>query len=145
LIAVDTNLLVYAHRRDSPWHERASKCIRELAQGNAPWALPWPCVHEFLAIVTHERIFSPPSPPTRASEQVSAWLESPTLVMLAEAEGYWHVLHRLIELSKVTGPRIHDARIAALCIHHGVQELWSADRDFNRFADLRTRNPLVAK
>jgi uncharacterized protein len=145
LIAVDTNLLVYAHRRDSPWHERASECIRELAQGNAPWALPWPCVHEFFAIVTHERIFSPPSPSPRASEQVSAWLESPTVVMLAEAEGYWQVLHRLIELSKVTGPRIHDARIAALCIHHGVQELWSADRDFNRFADLRTRNPLVAK
>jgi toxin-antitoxin system PIN domain toxin len=145
LIAVDTNLLVYAHRRDSPWHERASECIRELAQGNEPWALPWPCVHEFLAIVTHERIFSPPSPPPRASEQVSAWLESPKLVMLTEAEGYWHVLRRLIELSKVTGPRIHDARIAALCIHHGVKELWSADRDFNRFADLRTRNPLVTK
>jgi uncharacterized protein len=78
-----------------------------------------------------------------ASEQVSAWLESPSLVMLAEAEGYWGVLHRLIERSRVNGPRVHDARIAALCIHHGVRELWSADRDFNRFADLRTRNPLV--
>jgi toxin-antitoxin system PIN domain toxin len=145
MIAVDTNLLVYAHRRDSPWHVRALQCVRELAEGNAAWALPWPCVHEFLAIVTHERIFSPPSPAPKASEQVSAWLESPTLVMLAEAEGYWGVLQRLIEQSKVTGPRIHDARIAALCIHHGVDELWSADRDFNRFADLRTKNPLVAK
>lgn len=145
MIALDTNLLVYAHRRDSPWHERASVCIRELAEGNAPWALPWPCVHEFLAIVTHERIFSPPSSQHRASEQVTAWLESPMLVMLAEAEGYWDVLHRLVARSKVTGPSIHDARIAALCIHHGVRELWSADRDFNRFADLRTINPLVAQ
>jgi uncharacterized protein len=144
LIALDTNLLVYAHRRDSPWHERAAECIRELAEGNAPWALPWPCVHEFLAIVTHERIFSPPSSLPRASEQVTAWLESPVLVMLAEAEGYWDVLHRLVDRSKVTGPRIHDARIAALCVHHGVRELWSADRDFSRFAVLRTRNPLVA-
>jgi hypothetical protein len=65
------------------------------------------------------------------------------LVMLAESEGYWDVLHRALEQSKVTGPRVHDARIAALCIHHGVRELWSADRDFNRFTNLRTRNPLV--
>ena len=143
MIAVDTNLLVYAHRRDSPWYERASERIRELAEGNVPWALPWPCVHEFLAIVTHERIFAPPSTLPRATEQVAAWLESPMLVMLAESEGYWDVLHRALEQSKVTGPRVHDARIAALCIHHGVRELWSADRDFNRFTNLRTRNPLV--
>jgi predicted nucleic acid-binding protein len=39
---------------------------------------------------------------------------------------------------------VHDARIAALCLQHGVRELWSADRDFNRFPALRTRNPLVA-
>lgn len=143
MIAVDTNLLVYAHRRDSPWHERASERIRELAEGSEPWALPWPCVHEFLAIVTHERIFAPPSTLPRATEQVAAWLESPTLVLLAESEGYWDVLQRALEQSRVTGPRIHDARIAALCIHHGIRELWSADRDFNRFTNLRTRNPLV--
>jgi len=94
--------------------------------------------------VTHERIFSPPSPLPRALQQVAAWLESPALVMLAESEGYWNVLARLLERSKINGPRVHDARIAALCIHHGVQELWSADRDFSRFGELRTRNPLVA-
>jgi uncharacterized protein len=134
---------VYAHRRDNPWHERAALCLREAAEGKAPWALPWPCVHEFLAIVTHERIFSPASPLTRALEQVAAWRESPGLVMLAEAEGYWSVLERLVQRSKTTGARIHDVRIAALCLHHGVKELWSADRDFSRFAELRTRNPLV--
>jgi toxin-antitoxin system PIN domain toxin len=145
LIALDTNLLVYAHRRDSQWFERASDCLREVAEGNAPWGLPWPCVHEFLAIVTHERIFSPPSTLARALEQVAAWFESPMLVLLAEGDGYWRVLHRLVERSKISGPRVHDARIAALCIHHGVRELWSADRDFSRFADLRTRNPLTTQ
>jgi uncharacterized protein len=143
VIALDTNLLVYAHRRDSPWHEHAALCLRTIAEGKAPWALPWPCVDEFLAIVTHARIFSPPSPLPRALEQVAAWLESPVLVTLTEGEGYWSVLARLVRQSRVTGPRIHDARIAALCIHHGVRELWSADRDFSRFPDLRTRNPLV--
>jgi hypothetical protein len=144
LIAVDTNILVYAHRRDSEWHEPAAACVRELAEGTASWALPWPCLHEFLAIVTHERIFSPPSSVSRAIEQVSAWLESPSVVLLSETSGYWDVLTGLIRRSRVTVPRMHDGRIAALCIHHGVRELLSADRDFSRFGGLRTRNPLSA-
>jgi len=143
LIAVDTNILVYAHRRDSPWHEQAAACLRALAESTASWALPWACLHEFLAIVTHERIFSPPTPLPKALEQVAAWLESPTLVVLAETEGYWDVLARVVGRAKVTGPRVHDGRVAALCIHHGVRELLTAERDFTRFGDLKTRNPLV--
>jgi toxin-antitoxin system PIN domain toxin len=143
LIAVDTNILVYAHRRDSPWHARAADCVRELAEGTITWAVPWPCIHEFLAIVTHERIYSPPSPIGKAIEQVQAWLDSPGLVLLSEAEGYFAILARLVAAAKVTGPRVHDARIAALCIHSNVRELLSADRDFSRFRLLKTRNPLV--
>lgn len=145
MIAVDTNILVYAHRRDSQWHELAAACVRELAEGAASWALPWPCVHEFLAIVTHERIFSPPTPMPKALEQVAAWLESPTLVVLSETAGYWDVLSRMLERAKITGPRVHDGRIASLCIHHGVRELLSADRDFTRFGELKTRNPLAIR
>ena len=62
MIAVDTNLLVYAHREESPWHDSAYEVIETLAQGPAPWAIPWPCLHEFLAIVTHPRIYEPPTP-----------------------------------------------------------------------------------
>lgn len=145
MIAVDTNILVYAHRRDSQWHGPAAECLRELAEGPASWALPWPCLHEFLAIVTHERIFSPPTLMPRALAQVAAWLESPTLVVLAETAGYWEVLARVLERAKLSGPRVHDARIAALCIHHGVRELFSADRDFTRFGEMKTRNPLAAR
>jgi predicted nucleic acid-binding protein len=61
VIAVDTNLLVYAHREDSPWHRRANEVVTRLAQGRGAWAIPWPCLHEFLAIVTHPRIYDPPS------------------------------------------------------------------------------------
>jgi toxin-antitoxin system PIN domain toxin len=143
LIAVDTNILVYAHRRDSPWHEPAAYCVRELAEGAAAWAVPWPCIHEFLAIVTHERIYSPPSSLGKAVEQVQAWLESPSLVLLAEGEGYLATLAQLLVAAKVRGHRVHDARIAALCIYSNVRELLSADRDFSRFGSLKTRNPLV--
>ena len=76
MIAIDTNLLVYAHRKDSPWHTAARGAIAGLAEGRAAWAIPWPCVHEFLAIVTHPRIYRAPTPLTRAIDQVSAWLKS---------------------------------------------------------------------
>ncbi|MEJ0039276.1 MAG: TA system VapC family ribonuclease toxin [Gammaproteobacteria bacterium] len=144
MIAIDTNILVYAHRRDSEWHEAAASCVRELAEGAASWALPWPCLHEFFSVVTHERIYSPASPSTKALEQISVWLKSPSVVLISETAGYWDVLARLIEKSKISGPRVHDCRIAALCLHHGVRELLSADRDFSRFGDLKTRNPLTA-
>lgn len=144
MIAVDTNILVYAHREDSPFHEAASKRMRELAEAPASWAIPWPCVHEFLAIVTHPRIYEPPTPLARALDQVDAWLESPTVVLLAESELHWPTLRPLLDEGRIAGPQVHDARVAALCRQHGVRELWSADRDFSRLAGIAVVNPLVA-
>ena len=143
MIAVDSNLLVYAHRQDSPWHDKAIARLKGLAEGKAAWAIPWPCIHEFLAIVTHPRIYSPPTPLTAALRQVDAWLESPSLSLLSEAEGYWRELRRTHESGRVSGPRVHDARVAAICRLHGVRELWSADRDFSRFPGVTVRNPMV--
>jgi toxin-antitoxin system PIN domain toxin len=141
MIAVDTNILVHAHRAESPWHEAAAAGLRELAQ--EPWALPWPCIHEFMAIVTHPKIFDPPSPLADARRAADLWLAAPTVKLLSEAEGYWETLSGLLKTSGVVGPRIHDARIAALCIQHGVDEIWTADRDFSRFPGIKTRNPLL--
>ena len=143
MIAVDTNLLVYGHREDSEWHDAAYSRIAHLAEGKPAWAIPWPCIHEFLAIVTHRRIFAPPTPLDGAIDQVEAWLESPSLVLLAETPGYWPHLRSLLQSGKVAGPRVHDARVAALCREHGVSELWTADRDFGRFPGIDVRNPLV--
>lgn len=144
MIALDTNILVYAHREDSPFHAAAADCVSRLAEGTAMWAIPWPCVHEFLAIVTHPRIYDPPSAVSRALDQVDAWLESPTLVLLSETETHWPTLRELLVQGRISGGRVHDARVAALCRQHGVQEVWSADRDFSRFPDVPTVNPLVS-
>jgi len=143
MIAVDTNLLVYAHREDSPGHAPAYGSIVQLAEGRGPWAIPWSCLHEFLAIVTHPKIYAPPTPLDAALEQAAAWLESPSLVLLAESEGYWPELRLALKVGQVAGPQIHDARIAALCQSHGVRELWTADRDFGRFPAIKVKNPLV--
>ena len=144
MIAVDTNILVYAHRKDSAWHAAARETLAGLAEGRAAWAIPWPCLHEFLAIVTHPRIYRPPTPLPIAIDQVSAWLESPALVRLAENDAYWDVLRDSLSAGRIAGPQVHDARIAALCLAHGVRELWTHDRDFGRFPSLTVRNPLVA-
>lgn len=143
MIAVDANLLVYAHRRDAEWHEAAATTVRALAERVEAWAIPWPCVHEFLAIVTHPGIFRPPSTLAQAIDQVDAWMESPSLVLLTEAPTHWSTLRSQLQGGRITGPRVHDARVAALCLSHGVSELWSADRDFGRFSALNVRNPLL--
>lgn len=143
MIAIDTNLLVYAHRAESVWNEPAKAAIGALAVSPAAWAIPWPCLHEFLAVVTHPKIFAPPTPLSRAIAQVEIWLESPSLVLLSEPAGHFKALSKLLHAGRITGPRVHDARIAALCSEHGVRELWTADRDFTRFPGLYARNPLV--
>lgn len=144
MIAVDSNILVYAHRKDSPFHQTAFLRLGELAEGSGTWGIPWPCVHEFLAIVTHPRIYAPPTPLDQALDQVDAWAESPTLTLLAEpAAGYWSTLRTLLTKGRIVGGQVHDARIAALCVQHGVRELWSADRDFSRFGGVKVVNPLI--
>lgn len=143
MIAVDTNLLVYAHRRESTFHEKAFQTVAALASASPAWAIPWPCLHEFYGVVTNIRAFNPASTIAEASAQLSAWLASPSLVMLHETANHWAALHKLLVAGRVAGGQVHDARIAAICLENGVRELWSADRDFNRFPSLTVRNPLV--
>lgn len=144
MIAVDTNILVHAHRRDSRWHAPAAATVRRLAEGTEPWAIPWPCIHEYYSITTHPRLYAPPSSPGQALAQLRAWRASPTLTLLAEDVDYWPVFDELVDSAHVRGGAIHDLRIAALCLRHGVSLLYTADRDFSRFARLATENPLVS-
>jgi uncharacterized protein len=142
LNAIDTNILVYAHRQDSTFHERAQLCVRRHAEAEAAWAIPWPCIHEFLAIVTNPHIFKSPTPIEAALTQIESWRDSPSLRLLAEEDGYWPLLAELVRSNGIRAGKVHDARIAALALHHGARELLSADRDFSRMAPLVVRNPL---
>lgn len=142
MIAIDTNILVYAHREDSKFFQAADARITQLAESGTRFAIPWPCLHEFLAIVTHPKIYNPPTPVSKALDQVACWMEIPGLLLLGEADGYWPKLRQLIVSGTIAGPRVHDARIAALCQSHQVEVLWSADRDFSRFPGLKVENPL---
>ena len=142
MIAVDTNLLVYSHRADAPFHVVARDIVAGLAEDTSRWAIPWPCIHEFLGNVTNPRIYKLPTPLDKATEQVETWLGSPGLRLLGETNDYWETLRGLLDSSQVVGAKVHDARVAAICLSHGVLELLTADRDFSRFGGLKVRNPL---
>ncbi|MAV26726.1 MAG: VapC toxin family PIN domain ribonuclease [Gammaproteobacteria bacterium] len=144
MIAVDTNILVYAHREDAEWHAPAIETLRSLAAVPSTWSIPWPCLHEFFAIVTHPRIYSPPSKTSEAVQQFEAWLSSPSLVLLTEVDVHWSVLKANLTEGKVRGPMTHDARIAAICEGHGVTNFLTADRGFSRFSRLHAENPLIS-
>jgi predicted nucleic acid-binding protein len=136
VIAVNSNLLIYSHREDSKFHTAARGLIDSLRHQPAPWAIPWPCVHEYIGVVTHPNICRPPSSLDQSLAAVDAWLAGGNVHLLSESPGYFEKLRDLARAAKISGPHIHDARIAALCLHHGVSESWTADRDFCAFPRL---------
>ena len=138
--AIDTNVLVYAEIVSSAHHNGARRLLIELAEGPVAWAIPWPCVYEFVRVITHSRVFAPPVPLETAMHDLAQILASPTLVLLSETDRHAEIMMAVVNESEVTGNLLHDAHIAALCIEHGVSELLTGDRDFSRFP-LRTINP----
>ena len=139
--AVDTNILVYAEIKSSQYHRQAREVLARLAEGAVPWAVPWPCLYEFLRVVTHPRVFHPPVPLDIALVDVKAITDSPSVLLLSETDRHLAVMTVLAKEAGVSGHLVHDAHIAALCLEHGVTELFSADRDFLRFKSLRIVNP----
>jgi toxin-antitoxin system PIN domain toxin len=144
MVAVDTNVLVYAHRRETEEHETAQRVLRDLSASSGPWAIPWPCVYEFFSVVTNPRIWKDAaSTPAEGWSQLEAWFEAPTLRLLGEPEGFTSVLQAFLRRSRVRGPAVHDARVAALCVAHGVETLLTRDRDFSLFPELSIKNPFT--
>ena len=143
MIAIDTNLLVYAHRRESRVGEAAYRVISELAEGDRPWAIPWPCCFEFLSVVTNRRIWKDRATKSEhAWRQFHAWTASPSSRLIGETDDFTDILQRFIVRPHVVGGVVHDARIAALCVAHGVEVLLTRDRDFSLFPELRAHDPI---
>jgi toxin-antitoxin system PIN domain toxin len=142
MVAVDTNVLVYAHRREVPEHDAALEVVRSLAEGSEPWAITWPSVYEFFSVVTNPKIWKQAaSSSEQAWVQLTSWFDAPGLSVLAETPGFATVLAGFARRARVRGPIIHDARIAAICIAHGVDKLLTRDRDFALFPELVIEDP----
>jgi toxin-antitoxin system PIN domain toxin len=136
VIAVDTNVLVHAHRGDSPTHGPALARLRSLATGAGSWGLPVACVAEFVRVVTHRRVFDPPSTLGQAREAIEGLLRSPSIHLLSEGPRFPALFFEAAEEAGATGNLAFDARIVAVCREHGVRRILTQDRDFARFSGL---------
>ncbi len=143
MIALDTNILIHAHRRGTAHHEPALALLAGLAGGPAPYALFWPSLYEFLRVVTHHRVFDPPSTTAEALEAIRDLTAPPVAQVLSETTRHPALLERVVEESRVTGNLIHDAHLVALAIEHGVHEILTLDGDFARFPQVASRNPFL--
>lgn len=139
MIAVDTNVLVYAHRQELTAHSSAQRRLTELAQGAARWGLPVFCLAEFLRVVTHRRLFDPPTAIEKACAALDAVLASPSVELLLPGQRYWRLLCEAMVEGDAGGNLAFDAQIVALCREKGVRTLLTADRDFDRFTDFPTQ------
>ncbi|HJN49599.1 MAG: PIN domain-containing protein [Pseudomonadales bacterium] len=136
MIAVDTNILIYAHRAETDLHKTSLEWLTELAEGREPWAIPVFCITEFLRVVTHARVFNPPSKTPLATRFIEELLESPTCRIASPGSSFFEHLKALLNESGARGNLVFDAQIVALCREQGISEILTNDRDFERFGSL---------
>lgn len=138
MIAVDTNILVYAHREELPKHAPARDRLVSLAEGHRRWAIPVFCLGEFLRVTTHPRLFDPPFAVEEACEALNRFLQSPSLLILNPGERYWPLLAEAMREADAVGNLAFDAQVVAVCREYGVASLLTEDRDFDRFNQFAT-------
>ena len=138
MILPDVNILVYAHRADSPCHQKAAEAIKEIAESLAPFALCSLVCSGFLRIVTNHRIFAEPSTLEQGISFLEALLGLENCRILEPGDRHWKIFSTMLRHSKATGNLITDATLAAICVEHGL-ELLTQDSDFRRFRELKTQ------
>ena len=136
MIAVDTNILVHAHREESPKHGAAHARVVALAESPARWAIPVFCLGEFVRVITHPRLFDPPYSVDEACEALTRLLASPSVTVIRPGPSYPALLIEAIREAGAIGNLVFDAQIVALCRENGVSRLLTEDRDFDRFKGL---------
>ena len=141
MLLPDVNVLIYAHRVESPEHGRYAEWLSNLANGSEPFALSELGCSGFVRIVTNPRIWSDPTSVEDAFEFVARLRRRSNAKVLSHGAASWPIFERLCVAAKARGKLVADAYHAALAIEHGC-ELVTADGDFSRFAGLRCRHPL---
>jgi len=136
VIAVDTNVLVYAHRGESPFHDVARARLKSLAEGDTPWGIPIVAAWGFARVVT-QPIFNPATAMSTAIAAIDGLLTSASARVLTPGARHWSLLREIILSSQVRGAVTTDAVLVAICREHGVDTLLTNDRDFRRFSGIR--------
>ncbi len=140
MIAVDTNILVYAHNTGDPHHDRARGELRALVESDAAWGLPVFVLGEFLRVVTNRRGPLPhPSTPAAAIEAIDGLLASPNAKLLLPGRRYLPLLRGLVADVRPRGNEIFDAQVAAVCLEHGATTILTNDTDFRQFSGITVK------
>lgn len=139
MIAVDTNVLIYAHRTETDLHAAAARELVFLAEGTTGWGLPVFCVGEFIRVVTHRRILNPPSTSPQAVSFLERVLASPSCRIVRPGPDFVSLLTAASLAASARGNLVFHAQIVALCREHGISTILTNDRDFRRFDSLRVR------
>ncbi len=139
---LDVNVLVYAFREDVPDHAAHRGWLAALAGSDESFGISDLVLSGFLRIVTHPRIFDPPTPLAAALEFAEALRSQPGCVPISPGRRHWDIFTRLCRDSGAKGNLIPDAYLAAMAIENGGEWI-SNDRDFSRFRGLRWRSPLA--
>ena len=142
MIAVDTNLLVYAHRAAVPEHRAAQAALERASLDRRGWGTAASCVAEFWSVVTHPRAAGRPSTPDEARRFVRSLVEEGGLELWSPGPGFGARLGQMAAELGVTGARVFDLQIALTGFDNGATEIWSHDRSFAAFPGLRTYDPL---
>ncbi len=142
MIAIDTNLLVYAHRAGCPEHQPARRAIEEAANAGENWGIPAPCVFEFWSVVTHPSSVGGGSSPASARAFIEALIDTAGAVIRPSPAAFVPRCLQIADQLEVRGPRIFDIQIGLTALEAGVSEIWTHDAGFVAFPGIKVRDPL---
>ena len=143
MILPDVNVLVYAHRRDTPGHLGWLGWLESEINSDSAFGLSDLVVSGFVRIVTHPKVFRSPSTLAQAMTFATQLRRRPNCISVAPGPNHWDIFRRLCESAGARGNLVPDAYLAALAIEHGCEWI-TADHDFSRFAGLKWRHPLAS-
>ena len=144
MIAVDTNLLVYAHRAGCPEHDAARRAIEEAAGDSEGWGIPSACLFEFWSVVTHPSSVGGGSSPGSARRFIEALIETAGAVIIPPSAASAARCLQIAEQLDIRGPRIFDVQIGLAAMEAGASEIWTHDAGFIGLPGLKVRDPLLA-
>jgi uncharacterized protein len=142
VIALDTNLLVYAHRSGVPEHASAQRVIERASEDARRWGVALQTVAEFWMNVTHPAVAGGPSTSRQANEFLAALFSDGPGIVWMPREPFWTRLLQLASDLNVRGVRIFDLQIALTAFDNGATEIWTHDRGFVAFPGMRVHDPL---
>lgn len=143
MIAIDTNVLVYAHRAATPEHRSARRAMEHAAASERGWGIPMPCLAEFWAVVTHPSATGRPSTPAEASAFLRELADAGGAAIWLYKPGFGQRATLIAEQMEVRGARVFDLQIAIIAAEAGASEIWSHDKNFIVLPGLKLVDPIA--